>query len=156
MNKKIVVEKIGVIFAGTWIGNRLGLLFPVVGLLILLMIVDYISGMLASKREVMEYPANEKYGWSSKRSIIGIYKKAGYMITIFVAVCIDYLLHKFAEEIGLQYGPNTIFGLLVSTWFVINEIISILENAGRLGVELPDFLTKLLSELRQEINDSGK
>lgn len=146
-------EKVMIVLTGTCIGNKFGLLIPVIGLLMILMIVDYISGMLASKKEAIEHPYEKKYGVSSRKSVLGIYKKVGYMLTIFAAICIDYLIYKFAAELNLPYQSNTIFGLLVGIWFVINEIISILENAGRLGTELPDFIKNVLTELKKDIDN---
>ncbi len=58
-----------------------------------------------------------------------------------------------SEMTMLDFGSNTIFGLLVTVWFIINELISILENVGRMGAELPDFLKKALSELKNSIED---
>ena len=127
MNHKGIIEKGILSMLGTWVSNKLGILLPALELLILLMIIDYISGMLAAKKEALDNPDSSQYGWSSKRSILGIYKKLGYMLTILVAVCIDYLIFMFAKEIGVEFGSNTFFGLLVSIWFIINEIISILE-----------------------------
>ena len=60
---------------------------------------------------------------------------------------------SFAKEIGLKYDSNTFFGLLVTIWFIINEIISILENIGRMGTVLPDFLKNVLAELKENINN---
>ena len=57
-----------------WISNKSGLLFSALLLLTILMIADYVSGMLAAKKESLQYPYNPKYGWSSKASIIGIYQ----------------------------------------------------------------------------------
>ena len=45
------------------------------------------------------------------------------------------------------------FGLLVIIWLILNELLSILENAGRMGVNLPSFLVKVLSEIQSEIED---
>lgn len=153
MNNNSIWEKSILSILGAWISNKFGLLLPALGLLIILMIVDYISGMLAAKKEAFENPNSSKYGWSSKRSILGIYKKIGYMLTILVAISIDYLIFKFAKEIGLEIGANTVFGLLVSVWFIINELISILENVGRMGTELPEFLEKVLAELKNNLED---
>ena len=69
--RRELVEKYAVILMTTWIGKKLKLLFPAIMLLLLLMIADYISGMLASKKEGIEYPDDKNYGWSSKKSIIG-------------------------------------------------------------------------------------
>ena len=108
---------------GAGIGNKFGMLLPALSFLGVLMVIDYVSGMLAAKKESFENPNDSRFGWSSKRSILGIYKKLGYILTIFVAVSIDYLIFKFAKEIGLTFGTNTIFGLLVCVWFIINELI---------------------------------
>ena len=40
------------------------------------------------------------------------------------------------------------FGLLVAVWLIINEMISILENLSKLGVPIPDFLTKVIQRLK--------
>lgn len=68
--------------------------------------------------------------------------------------CIDYIIYKFADEMGLQYNSKTIFSLLVTCWFIINEIISILENTGRMGVELPKFLKNTLVEMKKDIDNN--
>lgn len=153
MMRRELVEKYAVILMTTWIGKKLELLFPAIMLLLILMIADYISGMLASKKEAIEYPNDKNYGWSSKKSVIGIYKKVGYMFTVFAAVSVDYLLYKYAGDMGVEILSETIFGLLVTIWLVINEIISILENVGRMGVELPVTITKVLAELKKSIDE---
>lgn len=153
MNNKGIWEKGILSMLGAWVSNKLGILLPALELLVLLMIIDYISGMLAAKKEALENPDSSQYGWSSKKSILGIYKKLGYMLTILVAVCIDYLIFMFAKEIGVEFGSNTVFGLLVSIWFVINEIISILENIGRMGTKLPEFLKKVLAEMKDDLDN---
>lgn len=151
MDKKTTLLKGFFVGISSLIGNWLKLIGPVIVMLIILMVVDYISGMLASKKEALEHPGDSSYGWSSKKSILGIYKKIGYILTIFAAVCTDYLIFKILGEIGVTYQSNTLFGLLVTTWFIVNEILSVLENAGRMGVELPDSLKRVLATLQDEI-----
>lgn len=143
-----------IIIMGTWISNSLGLLMPLLGLLCVLMIVDHISGMLAAKKEAIDNPRNKRLGLSSKKSIMGIYKKIGYMLTIFVAFCIDYIIYKFATEIGIGSDANTVFGLITGIWFSVNECISILENVNRMGVELPVFITKILADMHEEMEEN--
>lgn len=137
------------------IGSELKMISLAMILLIFLMIVDYISGMLASKKEAVEHPHNKKYGWSSKKSIIGIYKKVGYILTILVAVSADYILYALLEEMGIEYQIKTMFGFLVTIWFAINELLSILENAGRMGANLPHFLERVLAEIKKDVDDYG-
>lgn len=136
-----------------FVGDKLGVIYLALILFILLMFLDYISGMLAAKKEAIEHPDNIRYGWNSKKGVIGIYKKVGYMLTVFVAISTDYVIFRFLDEIGINYKTNTLFGLLVLVWFILNELISILENVGRMGVKLPEFLVKTLTELKKSVNE---
>lgn len=141
---------------GVWISNKCGILLSALAFLTILMITDYISGMIAAKKESIQHPEDPAYGWSSKASIMGIYKKIGYIFIIFVAVSTDFLIMEFAREMNWQSGINTMFGLLVTVWLIINELLSILENAGRMGVILPSFLKKVLAELKKSIDEDGE
>ena len=153
MDKRILTTKGVFAGIGTLISEHLNFIGAALTLLTILMIVDYISGMLAAKREAIDHPDDPCYGWSSKKSIIGIYKKIGYILTILVAICTDYVIIKLLREIGVEYQTNSIFGLLVIVWFIINELLSILENAGRMGVNLPEFLKKVLSSIKENIDE---
>lgn len=51
-----------------------------------------------------------------------------------------------AANITVNY--NMWFGLLVAVWLIINEMISILENLSKLGVPIPEFLTKIIKRLK--------
>lgn len=139
-----------------YIGNIFEIISPALVLLMFLMIVDYISGMLASKKEAIEHPNNKKYGWNSKKSIIGIYKKIGYILTVLVAIITDYVIYELLRKMGIEYQVKTLFGFLVTIWFIINELLSILENAGRMGATLPKFLKNMLSELKKDIDEYDK
>ena len=152
MKANEVCERIIAVFAGTWLGERWGILMPLISLFAILMVTDYVSGMLAAKKEAIEHPNNKKYGWSSKKSILGIYKKVGYLLTVFMALCMDYLIYQFADEIGLRYNADTIFGIMVTIWFIINEGISIMENVGKMGVKIPPFFRKTLVELKKDMD----
>ena len=109
--------------------------------------------MLAARKEGLEHPDNKKYGWNSKKGILGIYKKIGYVFTVLVAMSVDYIIYRYTQGMGLEYETKTFFGELVSVWFSLNEILSILENVGRMGVTLPDYLMNVLSELKKGINN---
>jgi toxin secretion/phage lysis holin len=156
MDKKLIMEKgvMGIISA--CVMDKFGLLFAAIVLLTILMVTDYISGMLASKKEALDHPNDKQYGWNSKKSLIGIYKKASYIFIILVAVSTDYIIYKFSAEIGIKFEHKTIFGLLVSVWLIMNELISILENAGRMGARLPEFLQRVLTELQSSIDKKVK
>lgn len=62
----------------SWLAARLGVLFAPVILLMIMMAVDYVTGMLASKAEAIAHPENPEYGWASRKGILGIIKKIAW------------------------------------------------------------------------------
>lgn len=111
-----------------------------IAVLLAAMICDYVTGMAAA------WMTKEL---SSKRGIQGVIKKVFYLMIVAVGMGIDYLIVVMAGKLGVQLGINYIVGLLVIVWLIINELISILENSGRIGVPMPEFLKKLLDRLKQ-------
>lgn len=138
-----------------WFSARLGNLLPVMCLLLAAMVMDYITGMLASKRESLEHPNDPAYGWSSKRGAEGIIKKVGYLCIIAVAMIVDYIILHIAAQIGMQVSLKAFFGLLVAVWYILNEALSIIENAGRMGAPVPSWLTKYVAVLKNKIDSQG-
>ena len=115
--------------------------------LIVMMIVDYLSGMCA---------AWTRSELSSKVGAKGIIKKVGYMALIVVAMGADYLIYSGIAAAEIDIGYNMWFGLLVAIWLIINEMISILENLGKLGVPIPGFLTRLIGRLKISVDKEGE
>lgn len=138
-----------------WLSARLGILLPVLCILFAAMVLDYITGMLASKREAIEHPDNPEYGWSSKRGAEGIIKKVGYLCIIAAALIVDYIILHVAAQIGLQITLKAFFGLLVAVWYILNELLSIIENAGRMGAAVPSWLAKYVAVLKDKIDSQG-
>lgn len=99
--------------------------------LLVVMALDYISGVIAA---VIEHKL------SSKKGFIGILKKLLILCIVAVAHIVD-----TATSAGGVLRALTIGFLLA------NECISVLENAGRCGIPLPQKLLTVLEQLR----DSG-
>lgn len=138
-----------------WLSARLGELLYVLIILAVMMIVDYISGMAASKAEAIDHPDNPEYGWNSRKGARGIFKKVGYICIIAVAMVIDYIVIIVAKEAGIVMKAPTFFGLLATIWYVLNELLSIIENAGRMGAPIPEWLKKYIAVLKNKIESSG-
>ena len=138
-----------------WLSARLGILLPVLCILAVAMVLDYITGMLASKREAIEHPDDPAYGWSSKRGAEGIIKKVGYLCIIAAALIVDYIILHVAAQIGLEISLKAFFGLLVAVWYILNELLSIIENAGRMGAAVPSWLSKYVAVLKDKIDSQG-
>lgn len=156
MKREYVIMLQGALAAtGAFLSDKLGILFPVLCILLCAMVVDYISGMLASKEEAIEHPGDPAYGWNSKKGAMGIIKKVGYACVIAAALIVDYVVSVISTEMGIHMPMTAFFGLLVAVWYVLNELLSIVENAGRMGVQVPEWLCKYIAVLKHKIDESG-
>lgn len=153
MKKEYVIAIQGALAAaGAFLSDRLGVLFPVLCLLMIAMVVDYITGMLASKRESLDHPGDPAYGWSSARGAKGIIKKVSYLCVIAVAMMVDYVIAVAAGYLDIVMPVTAFFGLLVAVWYLLNELLSIIENAGRMGGPVPEWLRKYIAVLKEKID----
>lgn len=70
MKKEYVIAIQGALAAaGAFLSDKLGILYPVLCVLMGMMVLDYITGMLASKTEAIDHPDDKGYGWSSKKGL---------------------------------------------------------------------------------------
>ena len=141
--------------AVAYVSGKMGILMPLIGLLALMMIVDYITGMGAAIKEAVDHPEDPSYGWSSKKGFNGIIKKVAIFAVITVAISLDYLIAIAAEQMNLKPPAMAFIGLITVVWFILNEMLSITENAGRMGIPVPIWLSKYIAALKNKIDDQG-
>lgn len=122
-------------------------LAPSVVVLFLVMVVDYVSGMVRSW-------ANGEL--SSRVGVLGIVKKVSYLLAVVVAIVTDWVVQTAAGQLGVDFGGFFYFGLLVTIWLILNECISILENISEIGVPLPSFLMTLIQKLKKTTEARGE
>lgn len=155
MKKEYVLTVQGALtMAGAYLSGKLGILFPVLCVLSAMMAVDYTTGMLASKTEAIDHPNDSHYGWSSKKGAKGIIKKVAYLCVIAVAMVVDYVIATVSGTLGFTVPVNAFFGLLVAVWYLLNELLSIIENAGRMGATVPEWLLKYIAVLKDKIDST--
>ena len=130
-----------------FLSEKLGITFYLLGLLVFLMVVDYISGMIASMVEAIDHPGDASYGWSSKKGAKGIAKKIAYLFVIILA--------KTSGNLGYHL-PSAMLSLLTTVWYLLNEALSITENAGRMGAPVPEWLMKYIAVLKDKIDSSNE
>ena len=128
------------------ISAKLGILGPMLLALTGVMIVDYITGMLASKKE---------NNISSRVGMWGIVKKLLYIGVVGVGMLMDWLILTTAESMGVHIPLATFFGLLVAVWLIINELISILENLTRMEIPMPGFLLTVVQHFKVAVESKG-
>lgn len=119
--------------------SYLGVIAIPVVVLMAAMITDYITGMAAAWH-------NKKL--SSKKGLSGIIKKISYLILVCVGMFVDWVIYYGIQAVGVDLGYTFFFGVLVTIWLIINELISILENLENIGVPMPAFLIQIVSKLK--------
>ncbi|MBK6088731.1 phage holin family protein [Ruminococcus difficilis] len=124
-----------------------GILLVPLCVLAAVMIIDYATGIAAA--------------WSckllsSRVGVKGIVKKVAYLALVAVGMVVDYLISSALVHVGVDILVNYCFGMMISVWLIINELLSILENLGRLGIPLPDFLVRAVERLRDGVDRRTK
>lgn len=104
-------------------------------ILVALMVIDYLSGMAA---------ASINGELKSRVGLMGIARKVFIFAMVAVSHLVDLLLNE--NKIEVSYLAMSV----VITAYCINEVLSIIENAGKMGVYVPEPLTKAVSILRSK------
>lgn len=105
--------------------------------LLIFMAVDFATGLICAAMGKSEKTKSGKL--NSKVGFAGLAKKFSVLMLIIVAVRIDILL-------ATTYVRDT-----VCIAFCCNELISILENAGLMGIKLPESLKEGIELLQKKV-----
>lgn len=122
------------------------LMIPLAVMLVV-MIADYVTGMVKAW-----YNAE----LCSRIGLKGIIKKVGYLVIVGVGMVVDYLLREALHSVGVSVTVEYTVALIVIVWFIINELISILENVAAIGAPVPEFILKLVKRLKVSVEDKAE
>ena len=133
--KTYVLTILGII--GAFIANLLGGWDTALQTLVLFMAIDYIMGLIIAgvfhKSQKTETGRLESLtGWK------GICKKGVTLLIVLVAAQLDSLM-------GIDYVR---YAAIIA--FVANELLSIIENAGLMGIKIPQKLIDAIDILKQK------
>ena len=64
---------------------------------------------------------------------------------------VDYLITSALVHIGIRLQINYCFGMIITIWLIINELLSILENLGELNIPLPRFLVDVVKSMKDKV-----
>lgn len=117
-------------FGGAAVSYMYGGWSALLVILIVFTVLDYATGVLASGLEGK---------LSSKVGIKGIAKK----IYIFVMVAA-------ANLVDMTLGTDTFFRDAAIFFYIANELISIIENGGRIGVPIPPVIKQAVEVLQSK------
>lgn len=108
--------------------------------LLIFMGIDFITGLILAF-VFHKSPKSETGAYNSKAGWKGLVKKCVTLLFVVIAVCLDTLIN------------TTYIRDAVCIAFIINELISIVENAGLMGVPIPAVITKAIDILKSK-NDA--
>lgn len=132
---------------GATLSSVLGVLYIPVILMVLCNVIDYVTAILAAVYN------GEKV--SSARGIKGIIKKVSMWLLVAVGVIVDNLIAYATETIGFTFPLMFLVACIVSVWIICNELISILENIKKSGVNVPVFMDKILYYVKDAAEQTG-
>lgn len=133
--KEAICVAVGLV--GSFISKALGGWDAALTTLIIFMVVDYLTGLVVAgvfhKSKKTENGALESnVGWK------GLCKKGVTLLFVLIAYRLDLAL-------GLDFIRATVI-----IGFMVNELISIVENAGLMGIPIPGVLGKAIDILTQK------
>ncbi|WP_432420101.1 phage holin family protein [Neobacillus sedimentimangrovi] len=126
------IYKVSVTGTGAVVGYLFGGWSVLLQILLALVIIDYVTGLLASGVEGK---------LSSKIGFKGIAKK----IMVFCLVAVGHLIDK-------AIGDGSMIQNAIIFFYLGNELLSILENAGRTGLPVPDQIKNAINVLKGKSN----
>lgn len=135
-----ILTFIGVV--GSWVASLFGGWDASLVTLIIFMGIDYATGLIVAgvfhTSEKTENGALEsRAGWK------GLCRKGVTLLVVLVACRLD-----------LAIGSNFIRDAVVIA-FIANEAISIIENAGLMGVPIPAVITRAIEVLKKKAENEG-
>ena len=133
--KNAICTAIGIV--GGFIANLFGGWDAALTTLVIFMCIDYLSGIVVAG----VFHKSTKTESGSLKSVIGfegLCRKGMSLLIVLIGYRLD-------MTIGVDYIRNTVI-----IGFIANETISIVENAGLMGLPLPAVITKAIDVLTQK------
>ncbi|WP_294405604.1 holin family protein [uncultured Clostridium sp.] len=119
-------------------GNLFGGLDKIFYALLICSIIDFLSGGAVAV-VFKNSPKTETGAAQSQAGFKGLVKKVFIYLIIVVVVQIDSVI-----------GSNGFLRNAVIIGFMVNEVLSIIENAGLMGIKMPDAVTNAVDILKKK------
>jgi toxin secretion/phage lysis holin len=107
--------------------------------LFMFMCIDFATGLILSAL-FKKSPKTETGGLSSKVGWQGLFKKGMILVFVLIAYRLDLLIGVNYIRDGVCYA------------FIVNELISIIENCGLMGFPVPKVLNDAIDILKSKEN----
>ena len=127
--------QVAITAVGGWLGYFVGGVDGLMTALFVLMVLDYVTGVMCA---VIDRELSSSVGFR------GIFKKVLILMLVGVAHIVD--LHVVRSGEALRSA--------VICFYLSNEGVSVLENAGHLGLPIPEKLKAILAQLHDRIEEA--
>lgn len=126
--------QVAITAVGGWLGYFVGGVDGLMTALFVLMVLDYVTGVMCA---VIDRELSSSVGFR------GIFKKVLILMLVGVAHIVD--LHVVGTGEALRSA--------VICFYLSNEGVSVLENAGHLGLPIPEKLKAILAQLHDRMEE---
>ena len=142
INGNVIITTIGII--GGYIANMLGGWDTGLVTLVIFMVIDYITGLTVAG--IFHKSKKTKSGaLESRAGFKGLCKKGMILLVVLIAYRLDIVI-----------GSNFIRNAVI-IGYIVNETLSIIENAGLMGLPIPNAIEKGIEVLKEkEGNNNAK
>lgn len=147
MDRIDLVLKWGIAAGGSGIGFIFGGFTMGMAYLFLAVVLDFVTGWLAGAKTT---------GLLSKTSYNGIKRKIFIFVMVAVGHILDMVLGSSLTVVSdmLSWVPPALLSEghimrdAIIIWYLLNELLSITENAGKAGLYVPPFLKQIIAVLK--------
>ncbi|MGN1015724.1 MAG: holin family protein [Faecousia sp.] len=146
MQENMFSVKAAIVAGGTALGAFLGWKGVMLVCWVLVMAMDYITGTIAACK------AKE---WNSSTAREGLWHKGGMIAVVAVSAIADWIMVVIVDRIPMGLSWPGIVMPLVLAWYIITELGSILENAVKMGANVPGWLVKLMKASANIIDNAA-
>lgn len=105
--------------------------------LLICMVIDYITGLVVAG-VFHNSPKSETGALESNAGLKGLFRKAAMLLFVLIG-------HRLDVAVGTTYIRDA-----VCIAFIANEVLSLVENAGLMGVPIPEVITNAIDVLKNK------
>jgi toxin secretion/phage lysis holin len=124
-----------------------GCISEMIIVLAILILFDYITGVLVAKKDKT---------FNYNKGCWGAIKKLSYLMIITTGYLTDITINSFASIIGINFNTYGALGFCVIFYLIGNEGISLFENWSKLGLPVPGFLNNIFNNFKSLSNTISK
>lgn len=150
LDSTLTAIKVAIVTTGGALAAFLGWRIIMLLVLAFLMTMDYLAGTWA---------ARQNGTWKSSMARDGLGHKGGMVLVVAVCAVADFVMILVSEHLTYDVLPISwpvVLFPIMTMWYIITEIGSIIENAIKMGAHIPAWLPKVLDATLKAMDAVGE